>query len=726
MNDDMLSPQSLSIEPLRRDRLATISSAAQRRPMVLVVGMHRSGTSLCAHILSALGMDMADEIGVYRGNDGGRWERWEIVEFHDRILGLFNRDYLGRFHDFALPVAWWADPRVAQIRREIIAFLRQRMGKAYFGFKDPRTVRLMPVWHQIFNELKLAPRVVLCLRNPVQVARSLQARDGLDPANGEYRWLIHMIDFYRYTSKSDFCTIEYEDWFRNPSVNLEKLQEFLDLSWQQSKADLGLVLSDIIDSALRHDVSDHREAKLPLVRTLYNLARDTDRDKAREKIGYIVSQFISFQQLQGPFQQVFQDVAETATKFPEIEREAAALRVLVDERDAGIASAEARASAAEARLAYALAENEAHQTQLAGALAENEAYQAQLADLTRERGERAEIERELNELNVMLAKREESLAEHSRRGEELNVALQAEQAQVATYQAALLMAEQKAQERNAATEGEIAASTKVWNDPNESLEGVIGRIHDGVPVELLEARGQSYVDQIFDLFPYARPADGASIMEIGSGVGYIMEAMDKGARARGITLGKIMGLDIAEHMLERAKSRLSGNPIFSFMRYDGLHVPLPDRSLDLIYSVACLQHVPKPYVYNLFFEIRRLLKSDGHAVVHLLGFKFLPKQEKLSPWRDEIRQQIYKIEGHWHHFYSVEELQHVLQASSFKHIDIRDGESIWFLVRSDELVIPSDFNPDRYLELNPDVAARGADPASHWKEYGYREERRWK
>jgi hypothetical protein len=42
----------------------------------------------------------------------------------------------------------------------------------------------MPVWHQIFNELKLAPKIVLCLRNPAQIARSLHARDGLDPPTG--------------------------------------------------------------------------------------------------------------------------------------------------------------------------------------------------------------------------------------------------------------------------------------------------------------------------------------------------------------------------------------------------------------------------------------------------------------------------------------------------------------------------------------------------------------
>jgi len=56
----------------------------------------------------------------------------------------------------ALPVAWWADPRVVQIRREIVAFLEQRMGDGYFGFKDPRTVRLMPVWHWLVAGLVAA------------------------------------------------------------------------------------------------------------------------------------------------------------------------------------------------------------------------------------------------------------------------------------------------------------------------------------------------------------------------------------------------------------------------------------------------------------------------------------------------------------------------------------------------------------------------------------------
>jgi len=434
------SKPALFIEPSRPDRITRISGAVRRRPIVLVLGMHRSGTSLCSHILSALGVDMADDIGVDVGNDRGHWERWEITEFHDRILGLFNRGYGDGFHDFALPVAWWAEPHVAQIRRQIVAFLEKRMGDGYFGFKDPRTVRLMPVWHQIVNELELVPKIVLCLRNPAQIARSLNARDGLDLEIGEYRWLVHTIDFFRYVNKFDFCTVEYEEWFNNPSANIEKLQKFLDLPWQQSKADLALALSGIIDPAARHDDSNDREPGQPLVRTLYKLARGVGQGGgARDQIAAIVSQFVSFQQLQRPFIKAFEDVAKTAAKYSEIERQATVLQATLSERDAAVAAAGAGAVAAEGRLAAAVAEIE------------------------QQRGQIAELAKECDEasgLKATLAERETAVTELSGRAAELLAALQAAQAEAAAREAALRHAGQEAQEHGAAAvamQAEVAA-----------------------------------------------------------------------------------------------------------------------------------------------------------------------------------------------------------------------------------------------------------------------------
>jgi len=237
----------------------------------------------------------------------------------------------------------------------------------------------MPVWHQIFNELRLTPKVVLCLRNPAQVARSLQARDGLDPANGEYRWLVHMIDFYRYTSNFDCCTLEYEEWFNNPSGNIEKLKQFLGLQWQQSESDLGLVLSGIIDPEVRHDDPTHREPGQPLVRALYELARSTVQDGVRDQITSIVSQFISYQQLQRPFVKAFEEIAKTAAKQPEIEQEAGSLRVVVSQREAALVDLSHRVDELVAALDAARAEIAVRETALGRG--EQEAREAASAGL---------------------------------------------------------------------------------------------------------------------------------------------------------------------------------------------------------------------------------------------------------------------------------------------------------------------------------------------------------
>src|ERR1700730_4783408 len=390
MNDGMAAPASV-LREVPRTAAPTLLSAAPRRPIVMVLGMHRSGTSLCAHVLSALGLDMTDNMAApgweapRPENPKGHWERWEIVEFHDRILNLFNRSLWPRVagglpsvslaHDFSLPVAWWADPRVAELRREISVFLQQRMGAGYFGFKDPRTVRLMPMWHQIMSELKLAPRIVYCLRNPAQVARSLHGRDGFNIEMGEYRWLTYNIDFFRYTKASEFCTIEYESWFEDPHANLAKLRGFLNIP-DEPEFDLDPAIAGIIDDELRHDDPLLGEARQPLIRSVYKLARQAEHDgAAREQLGGVAAQFQTFQQLQAGLRREFEQAAAAAAKLPVLEQEAAVLRAALGERDAQIGTVRVEAEANAARVAVAAAEIEQQR--------------GELSDLVRERDEMA-------------------------------------------------------------------------------------------------------------------------------------------------------------------------------------------------------------------------------------------------------------------------------------------------------------------------------------------------
>ena len=62
MDDSLAASFPLDGERFGKGRIEAIADAGQRRRIVVVLGMHRSGTSLCAHILSAMGIDMADEL----------------------------------------------------------------------------------------------------------------------------------------------------------------------------------------------------------------------------------------------------------------------------------------------------------------------------------------------------------------------------------------------------------------------------------------------------------------------------------------------------------------------------------------------------------------------------------------------------------------------------------------------------------------------------------------
>ncbi len=451
MNDGMAAPAS-GLREVPRKTAPTLLGAAPRRPIVMVLGMHRSGTSLCSHVLSALGLDMTDNMAApghevpAQDNPLGHWERWAIVEFHDRILRFFNRGFFSPGHDFALPVAWWADPRVAEVRREITAFLEQRMGNGYFGFKDPRTVRLIPMWHQIISELKLAPKIVFCLRNPAQVARSLHLRDGFSLDTGEYRWFSYTVDFFRYTKSAEICTIEYESWFDDPAPNLTKLRNFLDLPEDWAEFDLDLSIAGLVRHELRHDDARLSEASQPLIRSVYKLARRAEHDTAaREQAQTIAAQFVTFQQLQGAFQRDFEQQAAAAARLPALEEEAVALH----ERAAAAEALEAEVDRQRAQLADLARERDETAAALASARAEIEDLRNAVALSEREADERTAA---ATAMQSKFGEIHEALTEAQKRAEEGDSAAAALRAEIVAVRGALVDTERRVVEAEAVPE----------------------------------------------------------------------------------------------------------------------------------------------------------------------------------------------------------------------------------------------------------------------------------
>jgi hypothetical protein len=142
----------------------------------------------------------------------------------------------------------------------------------------------------------------------------------------------------------------------------------------------------------------------------------------------------------------------------------------------------------------------------------------------------------------------------------------------------------------------------------------------------------------------------------------------------------VIGMDVAPSMAVKAQSRLTrdnspARGIFQFLLYDGVSIPLRDDSVDYIYSVASLQHVPKPLVYNLFYELLRILKKDGWCTLQFLSTNHIAYHETQVGFRNELMAQIEGHDAHWHFFYSFDELLYILaDAVRVKQLDIIDGQ----------------------------------------------------
>lgn len=140
--------------------------------------MHRSATSLAAKGLHDAGVHMGEDlIGSDSSNPHGHFENRRFVELNNAILGRAATN--GRWDNPPTHEQIIAAGRALSNRIEQLVAM-ESSGHELWGFKDPRTTLTIECfWPYLEN-----PHLVVCFRNPVEVAVSLQKRDGFPLARG--------------------------------------------------------------------------------------------------------------------------------------------------------------------------------------------------------------------------------------------------------------------------------------------------------------------------------------------------------------------------------------------------------------------------------------------------------------------------------------------------------------------------------------------------------------
>ena len=126
----------------------------------VVLGMHKSGTTLVSQMLHDSGIDMDDVIDAHVSYDqGNKYERQSVLHLNLELLDAPDYSIL----NIARPATLQASPAQRDRIRQIVSAGEERYED--WGFKDPRTCLTYPLWAEA-----LPPhRLIVVYREPGEV-----------------------------------------------------------------------------------------------------------------------------------------------------------------------------------------------------------------------------------------------------------------------------------------------------------------------------------------------------------------------------------------------------------------------------------------------------------------------------------------------------------------------------------------------------------------------------
>jgi len=181
-------------------------------------------------------------------NPLGYWESEPIVEFHEHLLRA-----AGTTWDAWTPVdTSAATPFSSDLTRLVAA----EFGSApTIVVKDPRMCRFVPFWLSTLDACAIEPAAILVVRDPVEVARSLAARDRLAPEFSLLMWLRHMLDAEHATRALPRSVVSYRELLSDWRTVVGRISHDLRIAWPCSPDDAAESVSQFLKPDLCHHVS---------------------------------------------------------------------------------------------------------------------------------------------------------------------------------------------------------------------------------------------------------------------------------------------------------------------------------------------------------------------------------------------------------------------------------------------------------------------------------------
>lgn len=238
-----------------------------RQKAILVIGMHRSGTSAVSGLLAEMGVFMGKTLfAAQKGvNEKGFYENSQLVALNEQVLD----ELLWSWDD---PLAECIARCIPDIRSVYTKKGNDVIAKGYesqsaWGMKDPRTTLLLPFWQKIIEQSNIDATYVLMVRSPLEVYASLKKRDGFSLEKSLILWINYTLSGYFNSIDKNLFVLAYERLLHSPQSVASELTKVASLN-----IDFDAKKLNFIDKKLKNQTNtDVPESPLvSMAQTLYD------------------------------------------------------------------------------------------------------------------------------------------------------------------------------------------------------------------------------------------------------------------------------------------------------------------------------------------------------------------------------------------------------------------------------------------------------------------------
>lgn len=191
---------------------------------VCITGMHRSGTSMVARMLNLAGLYLGAAEEMMPASDespDGYWENAGFVRLNSAILNRVG----GGWDMPPAAGAAWDEPALDVERAAASELLSRFTSHQAWGWKDPRTSITLPFWRRLVPDC----RIIVCVRNPLEVALSLKKRGDTSYQLSLSLWKAYNERLLAASEGMPRLVTEYRAYFESPAEEIARLLEFAGL-----------------------------------------------------------------------------------------------------------------------------------------------------------------------------------------------------------------------------------------------------------------------------------------------------------------------------------------------------------------------------------------------------------------------------------------------------------------------------------------------------------------